>query len=110
MQVKSLFEVNHMKWLSRFLLVSVLFVGSSLAAEAPKIPVILDTDIGTDIDDAFALALIIDSPEFDLLGVTTVSGDTAARARLAAKMLVGSGRKVAAGPSRSRRARTGATD
>lgn len=57
-------------------------------AETPtKIPVLLDTDIGTDIDDAFALALIIHSPEFDLRGVTTVSGDPAARARIAAKML-----------------------
>jgi inosine-uridine nucleoside N-ribohydrolase len=50
-------------------------------------PVILDTDIGTYIDDAFALALIMSSPELELLGVTTVSGDTAARARLAAKFL-----------------------
>jgi len=64
------------------------------AADAPaKIPVILDTDIGTDIDDAFALALIISSPEFELLGVTTVSGDTAARARIAAKMLWEAGGK-----------------
>ena len=52
-----------------------------------KIPVILDTDIGTDIDDAFALALILASPELDLVGVTTVSGDTQARARLAGKLL-----------------------
>jgi inosine-uridine nucleoside N-ribohydrolase len=58
-------------------------------------PIILDTDIGGDIDDAFALALIIDSPEFQLLGVTTASGDTQARARLAAKMLW-----VAGGPWR----------
>src|SRR6516165_9777987 len=52
-----------------------------------KIPVVLDTDIGTDIGDAFALALILKSPELELLGVTTVSGDTQARARLAAKLL-----------------------
>jgi inosine-uridine nucleoside N-ribohydrolase len=52
-----------------------------------RIPILLDTDIGSDIDDAFALALIINSPELDLQGVTTVSGDTQARARLAAKML-----------------------
>ena len=64
------------------------------AADTPaKIPVILDTDIGTDIDDAFALALIIKSPELELLGVTTVSGDTAARARLAAKFLWEAGGK-----------------
>lgn len=58
---------------------------STLGTE--KIPIILDTDIGSDIDDAFALALIVSSPELQLLGVTTASGDTQARARLAAKML-----------------------
>jgi len=66
---------------------------SGAAATSGKIPIILDTDIGTDIDDAFALALIIKSPEFELLGVTTVSGDTAARARLAAKFLWEAGGK-----------------
>jgi purine nucleosidase len=54
-------------------------------------PILLDTDIGTDVDDAFALALVMRSPELELLGVTTVSGDTVARARLAAKMLWESG-------------------
>jgi len=57
------------------------------AAPAKKIPILVDTDIGTDIDDAFALALVLKSPELELLGVTTVSGDTHARARLAAKFL-----------------------
>jgi inosine-uridine nucleoside N-ribohydrolase len=73
------------------ILLAACFCG---AAETPaKIPVILDTDIGTDIDDAFALALIINSPEFELLGVTTASGDTPARARIAAKMLWEAGGK-----------------
>jgi purine nucleosidase len=54
---------------------------------AQRVPVLFDTDIGTDIDDAYALALILRSPEIDLLGVTTVSGDAVARARLAAKLL-----------------------
>lgn len=71
------------------------------AAPPPKpVPVLLDTDIGSDIDDAFAIALILHSPELDLRAVTTVSGDTAARARLAAKMLWVDGRRtipVAAG-------------
>jgi purine nucleosidase len=76
------------------------------AEASPKIPIILDTDIGSDIDDAFALALIISSPELELLGVTTVSGDTQARARLAAKMLWEAGGKwrqvpVAAGEAGS---------
>jgi inosine-uridine nucleoside N-ribohydrolase len=68
---------------------------------APKpVPVLLDTDIGGDIDDAFAVALILHSPELNLRAVTTVSGDTEARARLAAKMLWVDGRRnipVAAG-------------
>jgi len=69
------------------LIVVLTFAATSLPAVGAKTPVLLDTDIGSDIDDAFALALIVNSPELDLLGVTTVSGDTQARARLAAKML-----------------------
>ena len=78
----------------------LFFVSLSDAAPPEKIPILLDTDIGTDIDDAFALALILKSPELDLLGVTTVAGDTQARARLAARMLHEAGRTdipVAAG-------------
>lgn len=50
-------------------------------------PVLLDTDIGTDVDDAVALALLLASPELDLRAVTTVSGDTALRARIAGRLL-----------------------
>lgn len=85
-----------------FLLIACLLLCqiATFPAPTPKIPILLDTDIGTDIDDAFAVALILRSPELDLLGVTTVSGDTQARARLAAKMLWEAGRRevpVAAG-------------
>ncbi len=83
-----------MRFVATLLASTMLAASMCAAADAPaKIPVILDTDIGTDIDDAFALALIIKSPEFELLGVTTVSGDTAARARIAAKMLWEAGGK-----------------
>ncbi len=54
--------------------------------------VILDTDIGDDIDDAYALALILASPELDLLGVTTVFMNTVARARQARTLLTLAGR------------------
>ncbi len=81
-----------------------LFLAARLAAAPPKIPILLDTDIGSDIDDAFALALVLESPELDLVGLTTVSGDSEARARLAAKMLWAAGRTnvpvVAGEPSR----------
>lgn len=52
-----------------------------------RIPIILDTDIGTDIDDAFALALAVSSPEIEVLGVTTVSGDPYTRALIACRFL-----------------------
>jgi inosine-uridine nucleoside N-ribohydrolase len=62
--------------------------------------VLLDTDIGSDIDDAFALALILASPELDLRGVTTVGTDPQTRARIVCRMLTVAGRReipVAAG-------------
>jgi purine nucleosidase len=46
-------------------------------------PVIFDTDIGTDVDDILALVLLAKAPELNLLGVTTVYGDTAFRAKIA---------------------------
>jgi len=55
--------------------------------------VILDTDIGDDIDDAMALALICASPELELLGVTTVFGNVGARARQARTVLAKCGEK-----------------
>ena len=56
------------------------------------IKIILDTDIGDDIDDAIALAYALGSPEFDLLGVTVVYGDVETRARIARRMLRLAGR------------------
>jgi purine nucleosidase len=52
-----------------------------------KHSVLIDTDIGDDIDDALALALVLRSPELALCGVTTVFGDTQRRAQLAAHIL-----------------------
>jgi purine nucleosidase len=70
------------------------------AARADRLPtaVIFDTDIGTDIDDAYALAALIYRPELQVLGVTTVSSDAVARARLAAKLLAIAGGKWASIP------------
>lgn len=51
------------------------------------IPVFVDTDIGDDIDDALALALLLCSPEVSVVGVSTVFGDTHLRAQLAAYLL-----------------------
>ena len=48
---------------------------------------IIDTDIGDDIDDAFAIALAAAMPQIELAGITTVFRNTAARAQLAEKLL-----------------------
>ena len=46
----------------------------------------LDTDIGTDVDDALCLGLALAVPGVELIGITTVSGDTDCRARIARKL------------------------
>lgn len=74
---------------------AMLFIvcGAALpcAAQARE-KIILDTDIGDDIDDAFALALALSSPELELLGVSASFGDTPARARMLDRMLGEAGR------------------
>ena len=74
--------------------------GSAAAQPAGRMKVILDTDIGTDIDDGWALGYALKSPAFDLIGVTVTDADTPQRARLACKLLYRLGRTdvpVAAG-------------
>jgi purine nucleosidase len=69
--------------------------------------IILDTDIGTNVDDCLALALILASPELELLAVTTVYGDVGLRARMVLKLLAlrgAAGPPVAAGAARPLRA------
>ena len=56
------------------------------------VPVIIDTDIGDDIDDALALAMALRSPEVELLAVTTVFQRAELRARLALLLLEAYGR------------------
>ena len=56
------------------------------------IRLILDTDIGTDVDDCLALAVILGSPEVQLEGVTCVYGDVLLRARMVHELLQLAGR------------------
>jgi inosine-uridine nucleoside N-ribohydrolase len=68
------------------------------------IPLLLDTDIGDDVDDVFALLLAAGEPALHLVGVTTVYGDAPHRARVARKVLDLAGKAevpVIAGHSRS---------
>ncbi len=56
-------------------------------------PVIIDTDIGDDIDDAFALAIALSSPELRIVGITSDWGNTPLRAQLIQKLLYVTGRQ-----------------
>jgi inosine-uridine nucleoside N-ribohydrolase len=85
-----------------FAILPALPLCSAQSSPAPALPekVILDTDIGDDIDDAFAVALALRSPELQILGITTTFGDTETRAKLLDRFLAEVGRPeipVAAG-------------
>jgi purine nucleosidase len=73
-------------------LVLVLLIVSFLFAQ-DKQKVILDCDLGDDIDDAFAVALILASPEFEVLGLVMEYGNTPKRAQIACRMLYETGRE-----------------
>ncbi|OGD22770.1 MAG: hypothetical protein A2W03_03280 [Candidatus Aminicenantes bacterium RBG_16_63_16] len=79
------------------ILILVATAGAGLRAPAPaapaeKMPVILDTDIGDDIDDTWALVMLLKSPELDLKLVTTTHGKAEYRAKLICKILNAAGR------------------
>ena len=76
-----------------FLLILCSFAAAvPLSSAAGRTPVVLDTDIGTDIDDTWALALLLRSPELDLKLVLTETGDARYRAAVAARLLEQAGR------------------
>jgi inosine-uridine nucleoside N-ribohydrolase len=56
--------------------------------------ILLDTDIGSDIDDAVCLAYLLANPACDLLGITTVTGDTVERAKMASVLCKIAGKKI----------------
>jgi purine nucleosidase len=64
---------------------------SQQPASPTKTKIIIDTDIGDDVDDAFALGLALNSPEVEVLGITTAWGDTKLRARMVDRLLVETG-------------------
>lgn len=77
--------------LNLFLLIVISGLSSNAFAQKQK--VILDTDLCDDIDDAYALGLLIASPEIDILGVVMDYGDTPKRAQVACRMLYETGRE-----------------
>jgi len=58
------------------------------------VKIILDTDIGSDIDDAFCLAYLLAQPECELLGITTVTGEADKRAMLASVLCKVAGKQI----------------
>ena len=87
-------------------LIALLLACSGAALAAPagsaRQPVIIDTDVGDDVDDAFAIVVAVNDPRFEVLGITTAWGDTHLRALLVRRLLAAMGREdipVAEGPS-----------
>src|SRR5438034_11728318 len=76
-----------------FLIAAAVSLHSQVSpAQTPPEKIIIDTDIGDDVDDAFALALALRSPELQIFGITTTFGDTNIRANLADRLLGEAGR------------------
>jgi inosine-uridine nucleoside N-ribohydrolase len=90
--------VYHIETLTIFALAIALAAGAAWAADGDpparkaRVPVILDTDIGDDIDDTWALAMLLRSPELDLKLVVGDLGKTLYRAKLIARILQVAGR------------------
>ena len=79
----------------RFLAATVTLLLATMLCVHPacaKTPVVLDTDIGDDIDDTWALALLLRSPELDVQLVTTTCGKAEYRAKIIARLLTVAGR------------------
>jgi purine nucleosidase len=57
-----------------------------------RVPILLDTDIGSDIDDALCLAYLLRQPQCELVGITTVTGEPERRAMLADALCRAEGR------------------
>lgn len=72
-------------------LVGMAELRAATSSPAPM-PVIFDTDIGDDIDDTWALVMLLKSPQFDLKLVTTTTGKAEYRAKLVARLLALAGR------------------
>lgn len=56
--------------------------------------ILLDTDIGSDIDDSIALTYLLCQPACELVGITTVSGEPEKRAQLASAICRAAGKKI----------------
>jgi len=65
----------------------------SAQSSTGKEKLLVDTDIGNDIDDTVCLAYLLSQKQCDILGITTVSGEPVVRAKLASALLKAAGRE-----------------
>lgn len=70
-----------------------MYLEDFVMTTAPRRPVILDTDIGSDIDDALCLAYLLRQPRCEFVGITTVTGEAQQRAMLADAVCRAAGRE-----------------
>jgi purine nucleosidase len=68
-------------------ILSLFLLTGPLSAQPPRIPIVIDTDIASDIDDALALALALASPELDVQGITTCAAQAEDRAWIVCRLL-----------------------
>jgi inosine-uridine nucleoside N-ribohydrolase len=78
--------------MTRAMLLTTFIVALAVTRPAVAKPVILDTDICDDIDDTWALSLMLQSPELTPKLITTAVGNTEAKAKVVAKFLQRVGR------------------
>jgi inosine-uridine nucleoside N-ribohydrolase len=89
--------VLSVRWILVLGVLAMFFAASSSCATGggssrQKIPVIFDTDICDDIDDTWALAMLVQSPEFDVKLITTAVRNTPSKAKVVARFLETIGR------------------
>ncbi len=88
---------NKIAWLFCLLMVfcslGCMEFNNTRVCSCKAIPVILDTDIGSDIDDMWAIIMMLNSPELDVKLITVSTGDVETRGLLTAKLLKLAGRE-----------------
>ena len=67
--------------------IAAFFIACSISPAQTREKIIIDADLGDDIDDAFAIGLALSSPEFEILGFSAAFGDTPTRAKMFDRML-----------------------
>src|SRR5579863_2131972 len=72
-------------------IIAFFFCAASQAQTQPSshpTEIIIDSDIGDDVDDVFAIGLALVSPEVEILGISSAWGDTQLRARMIDRLLI----------------------